>query len=413
MGIAEADRRVLSNAEAREVMGRFKSADAEGQAGLLMTLEETHGDHFPRLLKELSEDGLDPRFGALADLTDRPGLFEEFATVLAAGGEAAGEGVEKETVAELRTGVSEVLSGLGETPEARARRAAALHLALHYTNRWNEPKLAIEAATRPFLRALPRTEDDSEEPATRDLQPAVFRVAGEADTDEGGDKLADGVTPASFPTDEEGGGAEDQPVEVGPVLRTFDIPDGAELGADGRMRGKKTSGVQVAQTDRGGGAPRLLLPPPTRGRELPHVKEIMRMRPERYGEVDPAVRDRAWAGVSPEERFKREVEGLTQGFLEPVRRVWEAEQRGEKRVPRHETFKRSPENRARAQAQAHLELMTPEVAKRLTPEERLNALIELAHDKELKARPDHEKRLAVLYGSIPDDSDFEADKKNV
>ena len=218
LGIAEADRRVLTNAEVNGFIAQYGVAEMDGRAGLLMDLKETHGKHFGRAVSELAKGGLDSRFSVLTRVKDEPRRFRFVAEVLAVGSVALKKhtGVSAEEAKAIDEELAAVAPGLRDRRGGDDLHAAAHDLAVHYYAQKGEAKASVSQALE--MLGLPASKTRAEErgrTATRGLQPAVYRVEGEADAADGGDALAEGVTRVSFPTNEDGGSSEDE-TEGGP-----------------------------------------------------------------------------------------------------------------------------------------------------------------------------------------------------
>ena len=85
IGIPEDRVRLLTRAEAGALASQVQSAAVEDRAAKVTEVQDLYGPLFGRAMKELSDEGLDPRYRALAGARDNPALARTIAKALEPG----------------------------------------------------------------------------------------------------------------------------------------------------------------------------------------------------------------------------------------------------------------------------------------------------------------------------------------
>lgn len=125
MGIPKPQQRVLSKAQAQTTISNLISKPMAERGGILMQLQETYGDQFPSVMRDLSDKGfngigLDPRTMVLASIAGNPALSQQMATVLDTGSKELRDGLDRTAVSDAEKNVRAALSPWAQTVRAGA-----------------------------------------------------------------------------------------------------------------------------------------------------------------------------------------------------------------------------------------------------------------------------------------------------
>ena len=102
IGMPEDRVRVLTRAEAGALAGRVQSAAVEDRAAKVAEVQDLYGPLFGRAMKELSGEGLDPRYRALAGARDNPALAHTLAGDMETNVAELAKGLDPAAVKDLR-----------------------------------------------------------------------------------------------------------------------------------------------------------------------------------------------------------------------------------------------------------------------------------------------------------------------
>ncbi|MFQ5620073.1 MAG: hypothetical protein ACE5FR_14005, partial [Rhodospirillales bacterium] len=209
IGIPNDRVRLLTRAEAGALAAEVQSAAVEDRAAKVAGLQDLYGPLFGRAMKELSEEGLDPRFRVLAAARRNPALARTLAEAIEAGGAEMEKDAAK--TREIRDDVRDAAADAASTAEPGGETAEAIEAI----------RSAAEDLGVQFFRQTGR-KDESVRRAAAFANGAIEEVrlsAGEEITDAGED-------------DQPAGGGGDDTLIGGDDTPTGDGHDGSEDGDD-------------------------------------------------------------------------------------------------------------------------------------------------------------------------------------
>ena len=140
IGIPEDRIRLLTRAEAGTLADQVQSARPEDKAAKVAEVQDLYGPLFGRAMKELSQAGLNPRYGALAGAHDNPALARMLAQVIGTEHAELENGLDEAAVKKMRRqvdaatadGRSTAQPGSDQAREIKAIVLVAGNLALRY-----------------------------------------------------------------------------------------------------------------------------------------------------------------------------------------------------------------------------------------------------------------------------------------
>ncbi len=231
IGMPEDRVRLLTRAEAGALAGQVQSARPEDRAAKVAGLQDLYGPLFGRAMTELSDEGLDPRYRALAGARDNPALARTIARALEPGGAGPEQALDPGGSQEVRGRVHDLTADARPDAEPGGEMADGIDAIVS----------AAEALGVEYLRQSGRVEESAARAAAfanGAIEEMRLATAGDGavDAGDGGEKRSggDGPEPRAGPNDDT---PEDgAPRGSGPDADV--VPSARKLGTDG------LSGVQ-------------------------------------------------------------------------------------------------------------------------------------------------------------------------
>ncbi len=117
-GIPGSAIRVTTNGEAAGQVAAFQSESADRRSAVVMGWQETYGEMFPKVLKELRDEGLPTGAQLLAVVSDSPAQSEMVSTVIGMKGEELRRSLPQTDVNDLRREIRDSLADMNLTVNA-------------------------------------------------------------------------------------------------------------------------------------------------------------------------------------------------------------------------------------------------------------------------------------------------------